>query len=97
VGGGRYHRPAESGWFHAGGESACCSGILKRLGVGSGWYLSFEREIKWTPAAEMHGHLLWGELDPSPNFSTRELVSGQALATPRRGRKGLPGTARLCV
>lgn len=49
------------------------------------------------PAAEMLGHLLWGELNLSPNFSTRELVSGQALATPGRERKGLPGTARLCV
>lgn len=94
----RYYRSAGSGWFHTRVNlSACCSRILMRLGVGSGWYLSFERGIQCTPVAEMLGHLLWGELNWSPNFSTRELVSGQALATLGRGRKGLPGTARLCV
>lgn len=58
------------------------------LGGGSGWYLSLERGIQRPPTAEMHGHLLWGELDRFPNFSTRELVSGQALATPGRGKEG---------
>lgn len=94
----RYYGPAGSGWFHTGVDlSACCSRILMRLGVESGWYLGFERGIRCTPVAEMLGHLLWGELNWPPNFSTRELVSGQALATLGRGRKGLPGTARLCV
>lgn len=79
---GRYYRPAGSGWFQAGvGLSAGCSGILMRLGVGSGWYLSFERGIQCAPATEMHGHLLWGELVP-------QLLNEGAGQRPGSGKAG---------
>lgn len=69
-----------------------------RLGVGSGWYLTFDRGMQGPPAADMLGHLLWGELDLSRNFSMRELVSGQALARREgKGRGCLAPQGCVCV